>query len=672
MTDISSPVFQWLNQNPHFAGLFTFIISAAESVAIIGTIIPGSVTMIAIGTLAGAGIIPLYSTIIWAIIGAVVGDGISYWVGRHFNKRLPSIWPFYKYPNLLTNGENFFNKYGGLSVFIGRFVGPVRALVPLVAGMLDMPPLRFTIANIVSAIGWAPAYMLPGILLGAASLELPPDIAVHALIMLLLTGLFIVLCVWIVWGVFGLISRQAEQWLTNLWISMSQSTRLRPITTLLQHHDPQKRHGQLILAFYFLVTLFLLFCLTVVVSLHPGNDLVVNDVIFHTFRSLRSPTWDNIMIAITLLGDSHTLMPLAFTLTVFFLYKKRFHTALHVLFIGLLTSANVYILKHLIKSPRPWGVLQNADGFSFPSGHSTLSVAFYFAITFLLLHIFKPKIRKPFYWIAGMLVLLVSISRLYLGAHWFTDVVGGWLVGAATLMLIILSWNRSNEKPFHASGMIVTILLTLTLSYSINAYQHFTPIKQNAAQIPWPTYEVSIDNWWQQRGDHLPLYRINRFGLARQILNLQWQGSLSTIQKLLLENGWTSPQNTTWIDALHRIANIDSAQHLPLVAPLYLDHQPILVLIKRLPTNHQLIVLRLWQSNIRFTNSALPLWVGTVEIIPSTYGWLFPKRQHTILLTSDILFQKSPQHFSLKIQMRSLNRHYRPRAQPILLLKPAQ
>ena len=111
MSDIVSPLLQWLNAHPQLAGLVTFIISAGESVAIIGTIVPGSIMMTALGTLAGAGIIPLWPTIFWAIMGAIVGDGISYWIGHYFKDRLPHVWPFRNHPNLLISGETFVHKY---------------------------------------------------------------------------------------------------------------------------------------------------------------------------------------------------------------------------------------------------------------------------------------------------------------------------------------------------------------------------------------------------------------------------------------------------------------------------------------------------------------------------------------------------------------------------------
>jgi membrane protein DedA with SNARE-associated domain len=100
MQDIVGPLLQWLNANPNMAGLVTFIISAAESVAIIGTIVPGTIMMTALGALAGAGVIPLWQTIFWAILGAVVGDGISYWMGHYFKDRLPSLWPFRNNPKI--------------------------------------------------------------------------------------------------------------------------------------------------------------------------------------------------------------------------------------------------------------------------------------------------------------------------------------------------------------------------------------------------------------------------------------------------------------------------------------------------------------------------------------------------------------------------------------------
>jgi undecaprenyl-diphosphatase len=110
---------------------------------------------------------------------------MSFWLGRHFQDRLRGFWPFSRHPRALQQGIDFFQKYGGKSVAIGRFFGPVRAIIPLVAGMLGMSPWRFLMANLLSAMAWAPAYLLPGVVLGA-SLELASEVALRLVMLLLL------------------------------------------------------------------------------------------------------------------------------------------------------------------------------------------------------------------------------------------------------------------------------------------------------------------------------------------------------------------------------------------------------------------------------------------------------------------------------------------------------
>ncbi|WP_131739679.1 DedA family protein [Legionella adelaidensis] len=171
------PLTLWIQANPKWALLFTFLVSLSESLAIIGSIIPGSVTMTAIGILAGSGIMRIDMTIIAAILGAIAGDSASYTLGYVFRNRLVNIWPFSKYPNWLKLGKDYFAKHGGKSVLIGRFIGPLRSIIPVIAGMMHMNRWHFLFANVISAIGWAILYVLPGILIGVASSELSPESA---------------------------------------------------------------------------------------------------------------------------------------------------------------------------------------------------------------------------------------------------------------------------------------------------------------------------------------------------------------------------------------------------------------------------------------------------------------------------------------------------------------
>ena len=175
----------WLHTHPNNAVFITFFIAFAESLAIIGTLIPGSITMTAIGILAGSGILRIDLTFISAILGAVAGDGVSYAIGAKFSDRLTQIWPFRRYPRWITYGKDYFARHGGNSVLIGRFFGPLRSIIPLIAGMLRMSRWHFFFANVISGIGWSILYLTPGILIGEASTELSSEDATQLFVIIL-------------------------------------------------------------------------------------------------------------------------------------------------------------------------------------------------------------------------------------------------------------------------------------------------------------------------------------------------------------------------------------------------------------------------------------------------------------------------------------------------------
>lgn len=647
MTEIVNPLLQWLNAHPNWAFFIIFLISAGESIAVVGTFVPGTIMMTAVGTLAGAGVVPLWIVIVSAILGAIVGDGVSYLMGKYFKDRIRLIWPFRKNPQWLEKGERFFHKHGGKSVFIGRFVGPVRAIIPVIAGMLGMNAVRFYIANILSAIGWAPAYMLPGILLGAISLELPPDLAVHAILMLFLVALFFSLCIWLLIKLFILVSNQIDQLLNFVWRKLENTKSGKIITIPLKHYNPQKKHGQLVLAFYFLLAVICFSFLAYDVTLHGAESIFINNSLFHFFRGLRAPRLDDIMVYITLLGDKRVLVPLIAILFGWLIISKRFYIAAHVFLLGVLTVGSIVFLKHFTHSPRPWGILNSPESFSFPSGHTTLSTTFYIGFALLLSQAYPSK-KRFFISSSIVLALIVSMSRLYLGAHWFTDVLGGWLLSAALLILVTISYNRKNNHQIKLTGLFSTTIIIFILIYGISCLHYGTKLRQDYAAIDYPTISIPLNQWWNETDTQTPMYRINRFGIADQILSVQWIGNLDDIKNILLQNGWHTPPERNWINVILRIADVNSTDHLPLVSALHLDKKPVLVLTKNINDMKRLVVIRLWASNVTIEPNQQPLWVGTVDVIPRTYSWLFRKKMGALKIVPALLFVKTPPKYDIK------------------------
>jgi undecaprenyl-diphosphatase len=166
LTELFDQLLEWVRQNPDWAGLVVFGVALAESLAIVGVLVPGVIILLGAGALIGAGVLDFWVITLWAVAGAIIGDGLSYWLGHHF-EYLTERWRWFRlHPDHLKKGIKFFHDYGAISIALGRFFGPIRAVVPLVAGLMRMSPKPFFIANVLSALVWAPAYLAPGILLG--------------------------------------------------------------------------------------------------------------------------------------------------------------------------------------------------------------------------------------------------------------------------------------------------------------------------------------------------------------------------------------------------------------------------------------------------------------------------------------------------------------------------
>jgi undecaprenyl-diphosphatase len=153
-------------QYPAYALAVAFIAAIVEAVAVLGVLIPGTPILMAVAgaaAMAGQSMMPF---LLLSIIGAVIGDFMSFWVGRRFSVRLGGIWPFARRPELMVNAVRFFDRYGVYSVALCRFVPVLRSTVPLVAGMAGMRQRHFVMANVASAFVWAPVHIYPAQLAG--------------------------------------------------------------------------------------------------------------------------------------------------------------------------------------------------------------------------------------------------------------------------------------------------------------------------------------------------------------------------------------------------------------------------------------------------------------------------------------------------------------------------
>ena len=170
MDYLAGELLAFIKAHPDWAALVIGLVSFGELFVFLSLLFPGTTILIASGALVEAGILDPLTPALAGIVGAVLGDAISFWLGQKFGPQISNMWPFRHHPQRLESGIVFFERYGTASVFIGRFFGPLRAVIPLAAGILHMPTRRFYVANVLSAIIWAPVLIFSGDLL-AHSLE---------------------------------------------------------------------------------------------------------------------------------------------------------------------------------------------------------------------------------------------------------------------------------------------------------------------------------------------------------------------------------------------------------------------------------------------------------------------------------------------------------------------
>jgi membrane protein DedA with SNARE-associated domain len=155
LSDVIQTIMTFVNEQRAWAPLVILVLAFGESIAFVSLILPFWGMLVAIGALLSGSLAEFILVWVAASIGAALGDWVSYWIGAHFKDRVAEMWPLSRYPDLMPKGQQFFNKYGVWAIVLGRFSGPFRASVPIIAGATRMNKALFQAANWSSAFLWA-------------------------------------------------------------------------------------------------------------------------------------------------------------------------------------------------------------------------------------------------------------------------------------------------------------------------------------------------------------------------------------------------------------------------------------------------------------------------------------------------------------------------------------
>lgn len=379
-----------------------FIAAFIESFPFLGILFPGTLFLVVAGVLASHNYINGILAILVINLGCVMGDAIGYYVGRRHLQQLCLQESFIFNTEQLNKCKGYFEKHGNKSVFLGRFVGLVRPFLSIIAGFGHMSLLKFLFYTISSLVIWSGAYFMTGYLLGNL------DQAMQISKTLTMTAAITVSIIFIGILIAFLVKNKS----------------------LLLGLKYFKRLDWLVIAFLFLFSILFLFTIYVGIPDRPANNFIIQ----------RGSMISWFMIFVTNLAGARFLTSFVFLLSIFFLFKKQLARLVSLGIAFVISGGLVEIIKMIIKSerPDPAQALVAVHGYSFPSGHTTMAVAVYGLLAYFLIKSLKNKMYKTgvLFFVLG-LTLMIGVSRIYLGAHWPLDVLGGYVLGGTCLFATI-------------------------------------------------------------------------------------------------------------------------------------------------------------------------------------------------------------------------------------------
>jgi len=436
--------------------LLVGVMAFLETGAFIGLVAPGETTILVGGVVAGQGQINLFALIGLVWVCAVAGDVTSFMLGRHLGREfLERYGPRVKITHeRLEQVERFFDRHGGKAVLIGRFVGLIRAVAPFIAGSSRMPLRRFLPYDIIGAGLWGTTFCL----LGYVFWQSFGTIADYASRGALALGTVIVVVVGGIWA-FRFLRVPENRHRAHVWLhEQSQRPALKPVAAVVRPVVyrgivPAARRlrrparftldrltpGDLGLEITTLLAVaavgsFGFFALAFNVG--PGDPSLVTDRRAFDIADRITTAWlVDVAKIVTALGSLWAVAP-ACVVTLGILARWRVWGGMAVLAVGVvLTVIAVNLTKAIVDRPRPAGALVATDSSSYPSGHAANSIA-WIAIAVLLSRFVPWLGGRAFVLVVGIAIAVaVGLSRVYLHAHYLSDVLGGWGLGATIYAL---------------------------------------------------------------------------------------------------------------------------------------------------------------------------------------------------------------------------------------------
>jgi len=590
------PYLDYFAQNPAWAIAIVFLIAFGEALLIIGLFVPSTAVLVGAGMLVGTGHLEFWPVFLATAIGAIFGDQLSYWVGRLFGERLKTMWPLNRYPALVARGEDFVRQHGGKSIAIGRFVPGVKAVVPGIVGMFGMGQIYFAVVNFTSGIVWAAAHVFPGMLLGHG-LALAGELSGRLAVVLLILLVILAIAGWLirlgVAGVSPFVSRILGK--LSAWARGRSSPLWRRFGRAIAPENPR---SVFVVVFAAVAITALIALVDIAVGVFASGTFLNTDLsINKLMRELRNAPADDLMIAITMLGDWPVMTALAAAMVGWLFLRRSWRAGLAVLVAVITARVFVVVLKYGIQQARPIELYPDAASYAFPSGHTAIATVTLGVLAVLVSHSMGRWGRSLVFAVCGIAIIAIAYSRLYLGVHWLSDVLGGFLFGAIVTAAFGVALEAIPPRRIAPVGLTAVALVALIAAGGIHIGAGFV----HAVEFYAPRHVIHREAFadWQKLGwMKLPQRRIDLAGKAEEEFTVQWLGGPAALATVLDEQGWRLEPKWHWKDGM---SYLNPESTLDQLAPRPVLHEGLRSLLTWTKPSHepipQRLVLRLWKSD---------------------------------------------------------------------------
>lgn len=603
MLDLLKGFLDWVALHPQWTLTLVFVCCVAESIIVLGVLIPTSILLGAAGALVALGALEFGPVVLAAASGAVLGDCVNFWIGRQYGERALQSPLAQRYQGAIERSRRIFRRHGAKGLILGRFVGLLRPFIAGFAGAYRMPVVVFLLVESVAALVWAVPHIVIGAAFGA-SLDLAAEVAGRLVVLIIALLIFIWLLIALVRLAVELVQEHAESWVHGL---LDWSHRHRTVGRLgAWLADPQQPEtpGLALLAIVLLaVSALWLWLWWGLAAQHPAP---FDALAYRTLKDLHTPGGLSLAVALTQLGEWPVYVPVTAAVLMVLLVLGRVRAAWHwAAAVGL--AAVIALGLSLLALPDPLEYFRGEHLARFSGRELVLATVVYGFIAVLLATGRPARTRVFYYAVAVSLIGLIALAQMFVGAQWLSVGLFAIVIGGVWVLLLAIGYRRHGAQVLNRGNFLLpvlgTFLVATSLYWSTSFSSHLAAVTPVVRQ-----YRQSADSWWNGGYRALPPYRIDMAGVPKQPLNVQWRGPLSEIEATLLQAGWLETEPLEWGTALRWLARLPIAQ-LPVLPQVHNGSDQALMLRKPIDEQQQW-VLRLWPSEWQVDDE--PLWVGSL------------------------------------------------------------